>query len=200
MTWLFDPLVPGVYDACYIDPPWKFSSNSKAKPGRNVSRHYPVMTVAEVCALPVHDLAGPNGMHVAMWITGPHMAIGTHVKVFKAWRVKPSSILLVWTKLNPKAPPLFLDPKLDLSTGTGMTSLQNCEFLVYGRIGMPKRQGIIKQPLLSPRREHSRKPDEARERFRTYVGPAARMCEVFARESSDGTETFGNQRTLFDAR
>ena len=48
------------FDVILADPPWSFSGNSAARPGRNVRRHYPTMTVAEVAAMPVREIAAPR--------------------------------------------------------------------------------------------------------------------------------------------
>jgi N6-adenosine-specific RNA methylase IME4 len=50
--------------------------------------------------------------------------------------------------------------------------------------------------LVSPRREHSRKPDEAHERIERLIeGP---YLELFARTTRPGWDAFGNQAGLFD--
>lgn len=49
--------------------------------------------------------------------------------------------------------------------------------------------------LVAPRREHSRKPDEARERIeRLVAGP---YLELFAREAAPGWDVWGNQVDRF---
>ena len=54
----------------------------------------------------------------------------------------------------------------------------------------------IKQAIIEPRREHSRKPDGIHERIeRLVAGP---YCELFARQSRPGWDTWGNEATKFD--
>jgi hypothetical protein len=36
-----------------------------------------------------------------LWCTGPHIAIGSHVKVIKAWGFRPSTIAFDWIKQSP---------------------------------------------------------------------------------------------------
>lgn len=50
-------LPDGPFDIVVADPPWRFASNSKAKPGRNAMRHYACMTQEEINALPVREIA-----------------------------------------------------------------------------------------------------------------------------------------------
>jgi N6-adenosine-specific RNA methylase IME4 len=51
--------------------------------------------------------------------------------------------------------------------------------------------------ITATKREHSRKPDEARDRIVQLWGDVPRI-ELFARESSPGWDTWGNQAGLFD--
>jgi N6-adenosine-specific RNA methylase IME4 len=54
----------------------------------------------------------------------------------------------------------------------------------------------VKRLLISPRREHSRKPDEIFTRIeRLAPGP---YLEMFARDSRPGWDAWGNQSALFD--
>jgi N6-adenosine-specific RNA methylase IME4 len=45
--------------------------------------------------------------------------------------------------------------------------------------------------VISPRREHSRKPDDCRESIQRLV--AGPYCELFAREEHPGWDVWGNQ-------
>lgn len=46
--------------------------------------------------------------------------------------------------------------------------------------------------VISPRREHSRKPDEVRERIVELFGDIPRI-ELFARKQADGWDCWGNE-------
>ena len=85
------PFPRGPFDVILADPPWAFASNSVAKPGRNVRRHYPTMTLPEICALPVSALAARNAL-LLMWITAPlaHRA----QEVICAWAVSYTHLTL----------------------------------------------------------------------------------------------------------
>ena len=56
---MFNGLTPP-YDCICAEPPWRFSSNSLSKPGRNPCRHFACMTPAGIAALPVAELAGAD--------------------------------------------------------------------------------------------------------------------------------------------
>jgi N6-adenosine-specific RNA methylase IME4 len=65
------------------------------------------------------------------------------------------------------------------------------------RRGSPKRRSAkVRELIVSPRREHSRKPDEIHERIERYcAGP---YVELFARSSRKGWKTWGAEATKFD--
>jgi N6-adenosine-specific RNA methylase IME4 len=65
------------------------------------------------------------------------------------------------------------------------------------RRGSPKRRSAkVRELIVSPRREHSRKPDEIHERIEQYcAGP---YVELFARSSRKGWRTWGAEATKFD--
>ena len=50
----------------------------------------------------------------------------------------------------------------------------------------------VSSVIVSPRREHSRKPEAVRTRI-SRMYPTARKVELFCRESAAGWETWGNQ-------
>ena len=48
-------------------------------------------------SLPVAPLAADD-CAVLLWCTWPHIAIGTHIEVIKAWGFRPSTAAFVWVK------------------------------------------------------------------------------------------------------
>lgn len=195
----FDPLEPAAYGAIAIDPPWKFASNSEAKPGRNPRRHYPCMTMAEIAALPVGDLAARD-CWLMMWITAPLLVLGVQTPILKAWGFKPSTIGFTWVKLNKGMTRSFLPFDDDAAfVSTGFTTRANVEYVVLARRGKPPRASAsVRSLILAERREHSRKPDVFYDRACELVGKV-RKAEIFARESRPGWETWGNEATKFDS-
>lgn len=154
------------------------------------------MTVAQVAELPVRDLAAKN-CALFLWITGPFLAKGAHIPVMRAWGFQPSGMGFVWLKLNKKAASLFILPQ-DVFTGIGFTTRKNAEFCLIGKRGKSVRESkAVKEPIIAPRREHSRKPWEFLDRVRTYAGPNARICELFARERRDGVDAWGDETDKF---
>lgn len=192
---MFDGMPQKHFGAILADPPWRFKSNSAARPGRNAMRHYDCMSLDDVKAMPVAPLAADD-CALFMWITGPFLAIGAHLPIMKAWGFKPSGMGFTWVKLTPRATSLFFLSS-DLAMGGGFTTRKNAEFLVIGKRGRSvRRDAGVHEVILSPRREHSRKPDETHARIERYcAGP---YLELFARESRPNWTTWGNQKALFD--
>jgi site-specific DNA-methyltransferase (adenine-specific) len=54
----------------------------------------------------------------------------------------------------------------------------------------------VSSAIISPIREHSRKPDEARERIVQLFGDIPRI-EMFARQQTQGWDTWGNEVDKF---
>jgi N6-adenosine-specific RNA methylase IME4 len=82
--------------------------------------------------------------------------------------------------------------------GTGYWTRANPEQCLLATRGRPKRVSASVRALVeAPLREHSRKPDEVRERIQALVpGP---YCELFARSSAPGWDVaFSDESGLFD--
>ncbi len=183
------------YRVVAADPPWAFKSNSAAKPGRNAMRHYRTMPLADICALPVKDVVADDAI-LFLWITGPFLAIGAHIPLMKAWGFAPSGMGFVWIKLNPRAATLFVIEQ-DLAIGGGFTTRKNAEFCLIGKRGRSVRESAsIREVIIEPRREHSRKPEQFYDRAEAYA--AGPRLELFARQSRPGWDAFGLERTKFD--
>lgn len=176
------------YRVIYADPPWKFSAGVKSRP-----QHYPRMTVAEIMEMDVKPLAHPEGCRLMLWITAPLMS--RTPDILDAWGFKYSSVR-TWVKLWPKESGAFIY-RDSLARGTGFEVQGNAEFLVIAKRGKP--QSIKGNPwtsvIMSPRREHSRKPEEIRDEIAARLdGP---RLELFARSTATGWDVAGNETTKF---
>ena len=61
-----------------------------------------------------------------------------------------------------------------------------------------RRDAGVNEIIVTPRREHSRKPDELYHRIERYVGGEGPFLELFARQSRPGWTTWGLEKTKFD--
>ena len=166
----------GPHDVILADPPWKFASNSEAKPGRNPRRHYPCMSVREIAALPVADLAAPSAL-LLMWVTVP-FAAQAH-DVMRAWGFGYVS-QVVWIKER---------------IALGYWARNRHELLYIGKRGRfpcPRPTLFPDSVITGQQREHSRKPDKVHEVIDARFG-GLRRCELFARERRDGWTVWGNE-------
>lgn len=80
------------------DCPWPEVGGGKIK--RGADRHYPVMTVAQICALPVPSIAADDS-HLYLWITNNFLAKGAGQIVARAWGFEPVTVLSWFKPGNP---------------------------------------------------------------------------------------------------
>ena len=170
------------YGISYADPPWHYRVYSKKGAGRSAESHYPTMTIEEIQALPVSELADKD-CALFMWITFP--LLKESLSVLSAWGFKFKTIAFVWIKQNRKSDSLFW--------GMGYWTRANAEFCVLATKGKPKRMAKnVHQVIVSHIEEHSKKPDEARRRIVRLMGDLPRI-ELFARQKSAGWDVWGNE-------
>lgn len=170
------------YGIIYADPPWHYRVYSKKGAGRSAESHYPTMTIEEIQALPVSELADKD-CALFMWITFP--LLKESLSVLSAWGFKFKTIAFVWIKQNRKSDSLFW--------GMGYWTRANVEFCVLATKGKPKRMAKnVHQVIVSHIEEHSKKPDEARRRIVRLMGDLPRI-ELFARQKTAGWDVWGNE-------
>jgi len=195
------PLPAGPFGVIHADPPWRYHAFSTKGEKRSAKRHYPVMTLDDICALPVRDAAAKD-CHLFLWTTGPNLFQSQ--RVIGDWGFRFSAMAFVWIKLRPGADRLFLVPSRALSgkggdfhIGMGHTTRKNAEFCLLGRRGSPKRisKGIF-ELIFAPVREHSRKPDEIYERIEAYAGGP--YLDLFSRQTRPGWTAWGDEAGKFD--
>lgn len=174
------PLPDGPFDIIIADPPWRFASNSAAKPGRNAMRHYPTMSVEDIAAMPVREIAAKDAL-LLLWITVPlqHRA----GEVIAAWGFKPVSGL-VWNKGR---------------NGTGYWAInwhEPCIIAKRGKFPCPKPALFPTSIIPGARREHSRKPEWLHDVIDARL-PDARKLELFSRTPRAGWTAWGNDMEKF---
>lgn len=174
------PRVEGGWEVIYADPPWAFSSNSKARPGRNVRRHYTTMTVEQIAAMPVRAVAARQAL-LLLWITVPfeHRA----GEVLDAWGFRAKS-RLVWDKGR-------------IATGYWARNRHEpCIIATRGRFPCPKPALFPTSIIPGARREHSRKPEWIPDILDDRL-PLARKLELFARRQRENWTVWGNETEKF---
>ena len=127
-----------------------------------------------------------------LWTTDP--LLDKALDVIRAWGFTYKTVGFCWAKLN-KSPALLYNEK-DFFTGLGFWTRANPELCLLATRGHPRRRSrSVRKLIVSPRREHSRKPDEAYERIEALCeGP---YLEMFARAPRPGWDGWGNQSEGF---
>jgi N6-adenosine-specific RNA methylase IME4 len=151
-----------------------------------------IVTDADIAALPVSDLLHPEGAWIFLWVTSPKLyaPAGSRTqlspdRVARAWGARYSGRAFVWIKTKAKATTPLIDCESDLHVGMGFTTRKNAEDCLLFRTGMPQRLARdVREVIVSPVREHSRKPEEAVTRIERFC-PGPRV-ELFAREAREG--------------
>lgn len=169
-------LPKGKYRVVYADCPWKYGDDRSGLKTSAAEDHYPTMSVADLCALPVADLAAENCV-LFFWATCP--LLPDAMQVVKAWGFKYKTCF-VWDK----------SPHHNV----GNYHEADAELLLVATLGscLPEERGGPQVKRI-PRAEHSRKPDDFRDLIdRMYkVGP---RIELFCRgEVPEGWEAWGNE-------
>ena len=177
------------------DPPWFFRTRTEFVSRRDPRHHYKggVMSAAQIAALPVGDFAAKDA-HLFLWTTGP--CLEQAFAVIKAWGCRYSGIGFTWIKLKKTFDPTQLRflPTVDgdFHVGLGFTTRKNAEFCLLARRGSAKRTAKdVRELILAPRREHSRKPEAVYERIERYsVGP---YLELFGRQERQNWTVRGDE-------
>jgi N6-adenosine-specific RNA methylase IME4 len=170
------------YDVILADPPWTFSVWNADKSDRHVSHKYDLMTVDDICALPVINLSSDN-CALFLWATWPNLLDA--IKVIEAWGFTYRTEAWVWLKANTNGFGFF--------TGMGYYTRANTEpCLLAVKGSMPVARHDIQALIYSPIREHSRKPDDQYRKIEALY-PGKRYLELFARHKRPGWDAWGNE-------
>lgn len=191
----FPTLQPNHYCAILVDPPWPFVTRSVRGKARGPERHYACMTLEDIKALPVADIAAPN-CALFMWVTDPTLQVG--FDVLQAWGFRYATVGFYWVKLNKSRTNALFITRDDFFTGMGYWTRANIEPYLLATKGRPKRMAKnVSRIICAPRREHSRKPDDIYGSIERLVpGP---YLELFARQSRTGWIGWGNEIGKFPA-
>ena len=182
------------YAVIYADPPWTFQTHSDKGKGRSAEAHYDCMSLADIKALPVADMAAQDCV-LLLWVTDPHLR--NAFEVIEAWGFAYKTVGFYWAKKNKLSEPLPYGGLMGISDpgwfmGTGYWTRANPEQCLLATRGHPKRLNAdVRKLIVSSRREHSRKPDEVYERIeRLCAGP---YLELFARQRRAGWDAWGSE-------
>ena len=166
------------------DPPWQFMNRTgKMAPEHRRLNRYGTMTLPEICALPVADIAMPTA-HLYLWV--PNALLPDGLEVMRVWGFQYKSNL-IWHKTRK-------DGGSD-GRGVGFYFRNVTEIILFGVRGKnartlaPGRRQV--NFIAEQKREHSRKPDQQYDLIEACSpGP---FIELFSRGVRQGWTTWGHQ-------
>jgi N6-adenosine-specific RNA methylase IME4 len=165
------------------DPPWRFqNSTGKVAPEHKRLRRYATMSLNEILALPVNEIARETA-HLYLWV--PNALLPDGLAVMEAWGFTYKTNI-VWHKIRK-------DGGSD-GRGVGFYFRNVTELVLFGVRGknartlQPGRRQV--NYLATQKREHSRKPDELYPIIEACSsGPDA---ELFACQLRPGWQSWGD--------
>jgi N6-adenosine-specific RNA methylase IME4 len=167
-------LPEGKYQVIYADPPWKYG-NSMPEYFTEQANHYTLMTLQEICDMPIRNLTDKNAA-LFLWVTSP--ILEESFQVIKAWGFEYKTSF-IWDKIK---------------HNMGHYSSVRHEILLLCIKGSyPKQSSNLRDSVLSlERSEHSKKPEYYYEMIEEMY-PNSNKIELFSRNKRNGWESYGNQ-------
>lgn len=162
---------PHKFGTIYADPPWLYDNQGTRAATGN---HYDGLSVDELCALPIAQIAAPDA-HLHLWTTNGFLF--ECPRIFAAWGFEFRSSL-IWVK-----------PQM----GIGNYWRNSHEFLLTAIRGNAKSfaDKTLKSWMECDRGAHSAKPEIVRHMIeRASPGP---RLELFGRSPAEGWSVWGNQ-------
>ena len=173
------------FDIIYADPPWTYKQQGPTARGAGAN-HYNTMSLNELKEMPVRDISTDRAI-CFMWATFP--LIREAIELMEAWGFEYKTVAFTWVKTNKGNGDIFM--------GMGAYTRANAEVVLLGisKNTRPKSMVVrrnIKQIVISPRRAHSQKPPEIRDKIVELLGDIPRI-ELFAREVAEGWYAWGDE-------
>jgi len=162
------------YDVIYADPPWPIKKIQRKVRPNQIEMDYPVMSLEDIKNLPVENISNDRSV-LFLWTIQKYLK--ESFDVMESWGFKYQRTI-TWDKQN------------------GMCLFgfhHRTEFLLFGYRGKiemyPKRKAF---PTLvqAKSKRHSSKPDIFRELIKPF---GETRIELFARETYDGYDSWGNE-------
>ena len=181
-NWPFNGLDPLSYGFIMADPPWRFNCYSEEGEEKSPQAHYKTMTLEEIAALPVADLAKPDCL-LWLWATAPMLP--EQIAIAEAWgfTFKTSG---VWVKTTKNAKIAF---------GTGYILRNAHEPFIIATRGSPKTTASVRSVVMGALRKHSQKPEEAYAAAQQLM-PGVRRASLFERIARPEWDGWGDEYGL----
>ena len=169
------------YQIIYADPAWNFNfKKRKGLSNKAKDKLYPTMKGKDIIDLPIKDIADDNCI-LFLWVMNSEIPLA--LKVIDGWGFTYKTVAFTWVKTT----------KNTYHFGGGNWTRSNPEQCLLATKGNIKRlSASVRNLIISPLREHSRKPDEIRNNIIELVGDLPRV-ELFARQKTEGWDVWGNE-------
>ena len=199
----FEGLRCNHYGAILADPPWSFATwshmglagdkDQKNRGQRSRAAPYQTMSHEDIYSMPVAELCAKNAV-LFLWVVQTQLPQA--LELIDRWGFTFKTVAFNWFKGHPGA--LFPD-EIRVTMGCGYWTRAESEQCWLAPRGKPKRLNAdVRQGIIEPRREHSRKPDCVHQRIeRLVAGP---YLELFARQRRPGWDSWGNEVDKFAPR
>ena len=176
------------YKIIYSDPAWSYQNDNNIKPKSIVGMRHPpydVMSSKQIMDLPINQIADDNSI-LFIWTTDYHLE--KCISVINAWGFKYKTVGFVWAKKNKQGGQVCFMGAYTMKSGVEL-----CLLATKGKDAhkLVKKHNV-RSYIESPRLEHSKKPNEIRNRIIELVGDLPRV-ELFARQKSEGWDVWGNE-------
>jgi N6-adenosine-specific RNA methylase IME4 len=169
------------YSCILADPPWTHRDKRRGHGG--AADHYSTMTLDDLKAMPVGDIAAEDCLLAVCWV-------GTHPKeaisLVEHWGFNLHSMDgFVWQKTDSNGNPSF-------GCG-GYTRKGGAESVLFALRGRPKVVNrAISHIIKAPRGKHSEKPKAINRALDLLLGDVPKI-ELFARDTFGFWDAFGNE-------
>jgi N6-adenosine-specific RNA methylase IME4/ParB-like chromosome segregation protein Spo0J len=167
--------VTGKYRVFYADPPWQYGNTGLDDYG-HAERHYPTMSIDELCQMRIKDIAEDNAV-LFLWVTSP--LLEECFDVIHSWGFQYKTSF-VWDKV---------------AHNFGHYNSVRHEFLLVCTRGSctPEVKKLFDSVMSIERTDnHSEKPEEFRNIIDT-IYPTGDRIELFARKQVAGWNAWGNE-------
>jgi N6-adenosine-specific RNA methylase IME4 len=166
----------GLFKTIVIDPPWPEYGGGKIK--RGADRHYNLMSVEEIKALPVMSIADRNA-HLYLWATNNYLPAALACMAGWGFRYRTT---ITWVKDRIGLGQYF----------RGIT--EHCLFGIRGMLPyrvIDGKRGQGQTVIVAARGAHSSKPGALQEMAERVSWPP--RIELFARRPREGWKVWGNE-------
>jgi len=166
------PVPQGLFNVIYADPPWRYQFSPTYS--REIEKNYPTMELEDIRSI---QIPTPKDAILFLWATSPKLEEA--LSVLNSWGFEYRTSM-VWVKDR---------------IGMGYYFRAQHELILIGRKGKmppPEESNRPSSVIVSPRRDHSQKPDEIYEMIEKMY-PSGSYLELFSRDERENWTMWGNE-------